>query len=68
MQKIRVISALIIFIVIINLIIPIYADDEIEESGITPEEMDKILEAATDASDIPTINARNAVIYDRIAR
>ena len=64
----RVFIILILFILTINLTFPIYADDEIEENSISQEEIDEIIETATDITDIPSINSRYAVIYDRISR
>lgn len=68
MQKLKGIIFLIIFITIINIAIPVFADDEIEETGITIQEIEEILEATTDIEEIPKINSRNAVIYERISR
>lgn len=67
MQK-RIFLILLTFILIIGMINPIYADDEIEETSISQEEIDEILETAIDVSKIPTINSRNAVVYDRTSR
>ena len=68
MLKYRFLSVIIICITIINLVIPVYADDEIEDIGITIEEIREILETSADATEAPLINARNAVILDRASR
>lgn len=66
MQKI--IAAIITFIVFTNLSFCIFADDEIEEMDLSQDDIEKILETATDLSHVPTINSRNAVVYDRTSR
>ena len=59
---------LIIFILIIGIILPIYADDELDENNITEEELHEIVETATNTTNTPIINSRNAIIYDRTSR
>lgn len=68
MQKNKIMYGITAFIILINIIIPVYADDESEEASVTQEEIEEILEATTEASEIPTINSRNAIIYDRTSR
>ena len=68
MQKIKMIWITAIFIMLMSFTFSIYADDEIGEVDITKEEIDAILEASSDVNDIPVINSRNAVIYDRLSR
>ncbi len=68
MQKIKMIIGIIIFIIVLNIMNPIYADDELEETSITLEEMEQIIEATSNIEEIPIINSRNAVIYDRTSR
>ena len=68
MLKYRFLSVIIICITIINLVIPVYADDEIEDIGITIEEIKEILETSADTTEVPSINSRNAVIFDRTSR
>ena len=68
MHKYKFISVIIICITIINLVIPVYADDEIEDIGITIEEIRDILETSADTTEVPLINSRNAVIFDRTSR
>ena len=68
MHKYKFLSAIIICITIINLIIPVYADDETEDIGITIEEIREILETSADTTEVPLINSRNAVIFDRASR
>lgn len=64
----KIISMVIIVIICINIIIPVYADDEIEEANVTQEEIEGILETTTEIEDAPTINSKNAIIYDRVSR
>lgn len=64
----RILIILISFILMMNLTLTIYADDELEENSISQEEIDEIIETATDITDIPSINSRYAVIYDRTSR
>ncbi len=68
MRKSKFLFTIIICTIIINLIIPVYADDEIEEEGITEKEIQEIIETSADVTDIPKINSRYAVIYDRTSR
>lgn len=68
MQKIKIIWILSIFIIVLSFTFSIYADDEIGEIDITKEEIEEILEASSEVNDIPIINSRNAVIYDRSSR
>lgn len=64
----KVILAFSIFILVINVIYPIYADDELEEGSITEQELHEIIETATNAMNVPVINSRHAIIYDRVSR
>ena len=66
MQKILIL--LILFILILNTSYTIYADDEIDESGISQEELQEILEISIDVTKIPSINSRHAIVYDRTSR
>lgn len=68
MHKFKFLSVIIIYIVIINLVIPVYADDNMEDIGITIEEIQEIIETMADVTEVPSINSRNAVIFDRISR
>lgn len=68
MQKIKKVLFIIVFVSIIILNNCVYADDETEESAITWEEIEEIKETAADVNEIPQINSRNAVIYDRTSR
>ena len=61
----------ILSLILILLFVPITVvngDDEIEEMSVSQSEIENIVEATTDASKIPTINSRYAVIYDRVSR
>jgi len=68
MQKAKVLWIIIIFIIILSFTFSIYADDEIEEKDVTKEEIEEILQASSDINDIPVINSRNAIVYDRTSR
>ena len=68
MHKSKILIIITIFILSVNVAIPVYADDEIEDIEMTTEEMQEILETTVDITDIPIINSRNAVIYDRSSR
>ena len=59
----KIIKILIIFIIVSNIIFPIYADDE--ETEIEDINIEEIIEASAKPTNIPTINSRAAVIYDR---
>lgn len=67
MQK-KLITILVSFIIVINLVFPIYADDEIGETDISKDEIENIIETAAEETKIPSINSRYAVIYDRTSR
>ena len=68
MQKLKIFWSIAIFILLINLFHPVYADDISEEVDVTVEELEEILEATAEISEIPNINSRKAVIYDRVSR
>ncbi len=68
MQKIKVFWVTVIFILLVNVLVPVYADDESEEVDVTVEELEEILETAAEISEIPNINSRKAVVYDRVSR
>ena len=56
-------------LILINLIsIPIYANTDTEETELTKEELEQIIETATTLEKLPNINSRNAIIYDRTSR
>ncbi len=66
MKKIFVI---VILIILVNFTVnPIYANTEAEETDLSKEELDEILETASNLEKIPIINSRHAIIYDRISR
>ena len=67
-MKKKIISILIIYILMINIVLSVYADDENSEKDISEKEMEEIIETAADLSEIPEINSRNAVVYDRTSR
>ena len=68
MQKNKILTLLITFILLINIVSNVYADDEISEEDISIQELQEIKETAVDISDVPAINARNAVCFDRVSR
>ncbi len=68
MQKIKILSSIAIFILLFGLINPVYADDELEEVDVTLEEIEQILETTADITEVPNINSREAIIYDRASR
>lgn len=68
MRKIKTILIILLIIFINFTAIPVYANTEIEENEITKEELDEIIETASNLEKVPNINARNAVIYDRTSR
>lgn len=43
----------------------IYADDELNDSNLSLNELTQTIETSTEIDDIPTINARHAIILDR---
>ena len=57
----------VIFTLIVSSNILVYADDELEDA-VTEEEIEEILQTAADITDIPVINSRHAVIFDRTSR
>ena len=68
MRKIKMFLFIVAFVIIFSINYQVYADDETEETTITWEEIEEIKEAAADIDEIPKINSRNAVIYDRTSR
>ena len=62
----KIIKASIIYLIIMfAFYIPSYADDELEEADFTWSEIEKVINSSTDVHEIPEINSRVAVIYDR---
>ena len=59
---------IIIIILTLNIITPIYADEEIDDVNISDEELNEIIETAASASSVPTINSKNAIVFDRTSR
>ena len=59
---------IITMILTLNIITPIYADEEINDINISDEELNEIIETATSAISVPTINSRNAILFDRTSR
>ena len=68
MQKLKIFWSIATFILLTNLILPVYADDISEEVDVTVEELEEILEATAEITEVPSINSRKAVIYDRVTR
>lgn len=63
------ISIIIAFILVFYLInIPVYADDDEEESIPENQIQELIVESATQPTEEPIINARAAIIYDRTTK
>lgn len=62
MKKLKII--LIIFVILINITIPIFADDEDYEI-VEDINFQDIIQTSTEVTNIPSINSRAAVIYDR---
>ncbi len=66
MRKIKILTYFLVLIILINLLtIPVYADDEIEEDNLTKED---ITQMSAKVEKVPTINSRNAIVYDRTSR
>lgn len=56
-------------IVLVNFtVMPVYANTEADEIELSKEELDEILETASNLEKTPTINSRHAIIYDRTSR
>lgn len=69
MQKGKTLKMLIVIIIVItNSIGIVYADDEISEDSMSKKEIEDIIETTTSINDIPNINSRHAIIYDRASR
>lgn len=68
MQKIKIFWSIIIVILIVDIIFPVYADDISEEVDVTVEDLEQIIEATAEVSEMPNINSRNAIVYDRVSR
>ena len=67
-MKKKVLSFFIVFVLIINILFPVFADDEINETSISEEEMEEILQTAGEVLAEPIINSRYAVCFDRTSR
>lgn len=68
MKKVKILIYFLIFVILVNISIPVFADNEQEEASLTQAEIKDLLETGTDLEKEPKINARNAVIYDRASR
>lgn len=64
----KIMSILTILIIIFNICIPVYADDEDENLENNDEIKENIVEVSTIADKTPKINSRAAVIYDRTSK
>lgn len=64
----KIMTIITILIVILNICIPVYADDEDENLENNNEIKENIVEASTTADKTPTINSRSAIIYDRTSK
>lgn len=59
-------KCLLVLIIFINLFTGIiYADDNLTDSNLSSKELNNAIETSSDLTDIPTINARHAIILDR---
>ena len=59
-------KSLFLLIIFLNLFTcVIYADDNLTDSNLSLNELNKTLETSSDMTDIPIINARHAIILDR---
>ena len=67
MQKIKIIMIIIIIIAVFSSNF-VYADDEAEDYIFSKEELDEILETMTTPEEIPSINSRHAIVYERTSR
>lgn len=65
MQKIKILMIIVIITFSSSIV---YADDEIEESVFSLEELNEILETAVSPEEIPNINSRHAIVYERTSR
>lgn len=59
----KIIKILIIFIIVLNIIVPVFADDE--DLDIENIDLQEIVQTSVETTKIPTINSRAAVVYDR---
>ena len=67
-MKKKVLSFFIAFMIIINILFPVFADDDLDETSISEEEMEEILQTAGEVLAEPIINSRYAVCFDRTSR
>lgn len=68
MQKIKRVAIFLVFIILINFQIPVFADIEMEEE-FDFTQIDEFLKAVNgEANEIPKINSRHAVVIDRATR
>lgn len=64
----KIVSILAILILISNICVPVYADDEEENLENDAEIKENIVEASAEVDKTPKINSRAAVIYDRTSK
>lgn len=63
----KIISMIIIFVLVINLKLVSFADDE-EEENLNENEITGIIETTATAEDVPKINSRAVLIFDRTSK
>lgn len=68
MQNIKRILSIILFVCIVSVQIPVYADDNLEEDMDSYEINGFIEEVGAEVQKMPDINSRYAAIYDRTSR
>ena len=65
----KLISFILIFILfLISFSNIVYADDEIDETNISENEIEEIIQTTASTENIPAINSKYAVCLDRISR
>ena len=68
LQNEKIKYSIIVFTIIISVFLHAFADDEIDEYEISQEEIYEITETSGSVTNVPSINSRYAVCYDRVSR
>ena len=68
LNKRNILKIVMILIIIINIYTPIIYADDGEEEELNANELEEIVQSATQANEEPVLNSKSAIIYDRTTK
>lgn len=68
LKKRNILKIVMILIIIINIYTPIIYADDGEEEELNVNELEEIVQSATQANEEPVLNSKAAIIYDRTTK